>query len=157
MLYRQRIKILLILFIILFPLIAFASVKKPDFISTILPEIEKAKVEIGGDALKIPNSLVLVQAILESGRGTSSKAKSGNNFFGIKRGGNYARFNHYREGIKYYIITLMTHHAYKDLRKHFGSDSLTLIKHLGKYAEDPRYKEKMAKIIKSDNLMSFDS
>lgn len=130
---------------------------KKDFISEVLPDIEKAKDDIGGIAVKIPASLVLAQAIHESGWGKSGMAKNRKNLFGIKRGKNYAKFVDFEAGIKYYLRTLSTHKAYKDFRKHLGSNSLTLLKYLDDYAQDPEYTRKLKKIINSNNLLVLDS
>jgi uncharacterized FlgJ-related protein len=157
MLYRSRLKVSLIFFIVLFTNFSFADGKKDEFISALLPQIQKAKVEVGGNAMNIPDSLVLAQAIHESMWGKSKLAKQKNNLFGIKKGKNYAKFGRYKDGIKYYLNTLITHNAYKSLRKHMGSNSITLVKYLDNYAEDPRYEVKLAKLIRDNNLMSFDS
>lgn len=131
--------------------------KKEDFISAILPKIEKAKDDVGGFAEDIPASLVLAQAIHESGWGTSDFARHRKNLFGIKRGKVYASFENVEGGIKYYLQTLSTHGSYKDLRKHIGSNSLSLLKHLGDYAADPGYTTKLRKIINDNNLLVYDS
>ncbi|MDP2396280.1 MAG: hypothetical protein Q8M44_05420, partial [bacterium] len=64
---RQRQIISILFFMIGFSSLSFADSSniKKDFISEVLPDIEKAKDDIGGIAVKIPASLVLAQAIHE--------------------------------------------------------------------------------------------
>lgn len=156
---RQRYAVPTFLLMIIFSNVTFAITgnTKDDFISKVLPEIKKAKDDVGGIAGKIPVSLVLAQAIHESGWGNSRFAKHKKNLFGIKRGKDYAKFVNIEGGIKYYLQTLSTDDAYKGFRKHLGSGSLTLLKHLGDYAEDPEYATKLARIINVNHLLYFDS
>lgn len=81
----------------------------------------------------VPASLVIAQAAKESGWGTSRFAREGNNFFGIwcfyegcgmlplrrapGRSHEVAMFDSVEAGVRYYIRTINTHTAYKDLRQ----------------------------------------
>ncbi|MDD2871326.1 MAG: glucosaminidase domain-containing protein [Candidatus Gracilibacteria bacterium] len=151
--------------------ISFASEsKKVDFISAVLPKIEKAKDDLGGVAEKIPVSLVLAQAIHESGWGTSNFAKNKKNLFGIKtvavvasksskpkKKMVYKSFRNIELGIKYYLSNYVNNDDYKDFRKHLKHGTTALIKHLGPYAEDPSYAKKLRKIIDDNNLLVYDA
>ncbi len=80
----------------------------------------------------VPASLVVAQAAKESGWGTSRFATEGNNFFGIwcfNRGcglkplqresglmHEVATFDSVEQGVQYYVRTINTHHAYRELR-----------------------------------------
>lgn len=80
----------------------------------------------------VPASLIVAQAAKESGWGTSRFATQGNNFFGIwcfyegcgltplqrTEGFNHevATFESVEQGVRYYVRTINTHNAYKDLR-----------------------------------------
>ncbi len=170
---RQRLLTSIILFfLIIIPDTSFAFVnKKTDFISSILPEIEMAKDRVGGIADKIPASLVLAQAIHESGWGTSNFAKDRKNLFGVKtvkvirknksvrKVMVYKSFNRVGEGIRYYLSNYASNDDYEELRRYVskGSGTHTLIKHLGNYAQDPEYAGKLKKIIDDNHLLKFDS
>lgn len=79
----------------------------------------------------IPASLVLAQAALESGWGTSRFALKGNNLFGMRTydddapglkpagasGFKVRRFDSLADGVAAYMHNLNTHTAYKELRK----------------------------------------
>ncbi len=153
---QSKLYFILIFFIISHSNYSFAITSKEDFISKVLPAIQKAKDDIGGEASKIPESLVLAQAIHESSWGNSKLAKSKKNLFGIKKNSKYAKFHKLDDCVKYYLQTLLTHDAYKDFRGYLGSSSLILIKHMKNYAEDPKYTIKISKLIKVNNLRSFD-
>ncbi len=76
----------------------------------------------------IPASLVLSQAALESGWGTSRVSLASNNLFGQKSFGQknnftardqvrYAAFDSIGDAVKSYMTNLNSHEAYKDFRK----------------------------------------
>lgn len=65
----------------------------------------------------VPRAIVLGQAALESGWGTSSLAVDRNNLFGQKRsGGGYASFGTISQGVESYLRNVNTHGAYSDFR-----------------------------------------
>ncbi len=102
--------------------------------------IKLMQVKYGGNSLidllervnTIPTSLVIAQASLESGWGSSRFAQEGNNLFGIRtydedvpglkplknKNANFkVRLYHsVDEGIANYLLLLNTHHAYNDFR-----------------------------------------
>lgn len=120
-----------------------------------------------------PVSLVIAQASLESGWGTSSVAKKGNNLFGMKsfskdpkdsvRIGKktyYKKYETIDDSVKDYILTLARHGAYKQLRTAIvnGDNSLKLVQHLNSYSEiKEEYGRKLSTIIRANNLLDHDA
>lgn len=126
----------------------------------------------------IPTSLVVAQAAIESGWGTSRFAQEGNSLFGQRdysgggikptgaSGFTVAKFGSIGDSVKSYMNNLNTHNAYKGLRearkkmRDTGSDidSLSIIPSLSKYSErGGSYIRDLSSIIKSNNLQKFDS
>ena len=65
----------------------------------------------------LPAGLILGQAALESGWGTSRLAAEQNNLFGMKRSaGGYSEFETLGHGVEAYVRNLNTHGAYANLR-----------------------------------------
>jgi Bax protein len=137
---------------------------------------EKYRIE-EGDYQKLlevmifpPPSLILAQASLESAWGTSKLTKQGNNLFGmrsfeqneprIKIGKKiyYRKYNSVKDSIKDYVVNISRHSAYQDLRSGIvkGEDSLTLVKYLDKYAENPEYRQKLTSVLNSNNFIQYD-
>lgn len=120
-----------------------------------------------------PVSLVIAQASLESGWGTSNVAKKGNNLFGMKSfsknektsvkvGQNtyYKKYDTIDESVRDYILTLARHGAYKQLRTAIvnGDNSLKLVKHLNNYSEiREEYGKKLTTIIRANDLLKHDA
>lgn len=120
-----------------------------------------------------PVSLVIAQASLESGWGTSSVAKKGNNLFGMKSFSKdpknsvkvgkktyYKKYETIDDSVKDYILTLARHGAYKQLRTAIvnGENSLKLVKHLNSYSEiKEEYGRKLSTIIRVNNLLEHDA
>ncbi len=81
----------------------------------------------------VPASLIVAQAAKESGWGTSRFAIQGNNYFGIwcfyqgcglkplrreaNRTHEVASFDSVEQGVRYYVRTINTHVAYRELRE----------------------------------------
>ena len=129
---------------------------------------------------EIPVSLAIAQAAKETGWGTSRFALKGNALFGqwtwsgegLKPKnadeGKYhkvMKFHSLQLSVRAYLRNLNTHSTYKNLRKARTElrnqkkplDSLTLSKHLDKYAETgSQYIEVLQKIIEQNNLKDFD-
>ena len=137
---------------------------------------EKYRVE-EGDYKKLletmifpPPSLILAQASLESAWGTSKLTKQGNNLFGmrsfepneprVKIGKKvyYRKYKDVKESIKDYVVNISRHSAYQDLRSGIvnGEDSLSLVKYLDKYAENPEYRQKLTSVLNSNNFVQYD-
>lgn len=133
--------------------------KKIHFIQKLLPQIEEAKGEIDEETVSlIPNSIVIVQSVLESGWGTSTNAKRHKNYFGLRRGdGKYMRFASSKDGLKRYLMTLATHPSYRRFQAGLGKKNpLELVGYLGKYSENPDYINELRRIIRKNDLMKLD-
>lgn len=130
----------------------------------------------------VPASMVLAQAAIESGWGTSRFAKQGNNLFGhwcFKKGcglvpkfrnenqqHEVAQFETINESIRAYLMNLNSFSAYDEFRKlraKFSStskqnmSSLDLLPGLSPYSEQAeRYIEKVRIMIESNNLTQYD-
>ncbi|WP_304525959.1 glucosaminidase domain-containing protein [Halomonas sp. I5-271120] len=65
----------------------------------------------------VPLEMVAVQAVEESGWGTSRLARQNNNLFGMRTsGGRYQSFDSLQDAVRAYLKNLNTHRAYADLR-----------------------------------------
>lgn len=127
----------------------------------------------------IPASLVLAQAALESGWGTSRFALKANNLFGIRSynpdtpglepeeadGFKVIKYANLTESVAHYMLNLNTHEAYKELRQVRATmraheedpDSRQLSKRLTQYSEIPnKYGDLLHQIIDGDHLEEFD-
>ena len=129
----------------------------------------------------VPISLVLAQAAIESGWGTSRFAIEGNAYFGQKVIGKKVNgiepyentnplikvraFENINHSVKAYLNNLNTHYAYKNFRKSrtelrsFGKtlQGEILANELNKYSElGTEYVESIKKIIEKNNLKKFD-
>ncbi len=124
-----------------------------------------------------PTSIVIAQAIIESGWGTSRFFEKANNVFGIwsfnehekriaaskKRGAHTVYLKKYasvEQSIHDYFIMLSTKDAYKDFRatRLESQDPFILIKELGKYSElGDEYIENLRNTIKTNKLLAYDS
>jgi Bax protein len=126
----------------------------------------------------LPVSLVLAQAAIESGWGTSRFALKGNNLFGLRcpsglgilpseRGSrcgfSISTFEDLQECVKCYMWNINTRMEYKRLRKlrtqpHVHYDPLLLAHGLDTYSEmGPAYVDKVKGVIRGNNLKEYDS
>ena len=117
--------------------------------------------------LRVPYEMVIGQAALESGWGTSRFATEGNNLFGIRTwketsphllpqgvekwpGWGVKVFASKCDSVKYYIDLLNNHSAYekfRELRK-TTNDSMKLIKTLDKFSTTADYDQRVIRMIK---------
>ncbi|GMT48202.1 MAG: hypothetical protein IEMM0007_1768 [bacterium] len=119
-----------------------------------------------------PPSIILAQAALESGWGSSRFFEEGNNIFGIwtfgnsvgiKATGSEARLSRYDstlQAVKDYLFNINVGWAYKDFRKKRTdtSHSLQLIKYLDNYSIlRQEYVRRLNNIIRSTNLEIYDT
>jgi len=123
-----------------------------------------------------PVSLVLAQAALESGWGTSRFFREGYNIFGVwsysendfrmKSGLNrsdneiYVKaYNDYIDSVHNYYRTIGRVNAYKEFREKRTkcNNSLELSKYLNNYAEEGAYISLITSIIKDNNLSAYDN
>ena len=118
------------------------------------------------DIKQVNLELLLAQAALESGWGTSRFAREGKNLFGIRtydlrephmlpsnkpKKWGVKVFEHECDSVLYYIQTLNNHHAYEDYRKMLQdgiTDPFKLVETLDAYASDKHYFSKIKSIIK---------
>lgn len=123
-----------------------------------------------------PTSLVLAQAAIESGWGSSRFAIEGNNLFGVwgtssdnsviesryNRGEKQIylkKYNNIAESIDHYFLTLGRHRAYRSfrLKRYEQTDVYELIDALDKYSENGKeYTLLLKKVIEWNNLEQYD-
>ena len=124
-----------------------------------------------------PTSIIIAQAIIESGWGTSKFFKKGNNVFGVwsfnvndkripaseKRGKKTVYLKKYssvEESIADYLLTLSTKDVYKKFREKRleTQDPFELIKYLGNYSElREEYVKNLKNTIQKNRLIAYDS
>ncbi len=123
-----------------------------------------------------PTSLILAQAIVESGWGTSKFFQKANNVFGVwsfdpkdnriaaseKRGKKRIYLKKYEtlvESIHDYLLTISRHQSYQKFRQKRlkSQDPFVLVNYLDKYSEQgDAYIKNLKNIIKSNNLARYD-
>lgn len=122
-----------------------------------------------------PISLVLAQAAIESGWGTSRFSRQANNLFGVwtysrhnglkslyNRGDKeiYVRqYEHLQESVQHYFLTIAKARAYKRFRdkRWDGASSKELTKYLGSYSENgEKYEHDLKLIIRKNNFTQYD-
>ena len=124
-----------------------------------------------------PTSIVIAQAIIESGWGTSRFFEQANNVFGIwsfnehekriaaskKRGDKTIYLKKYKDveqSVSDYFLLLSTKDAYKEFREKRleSQDPFILIEQLGKYSElGEAYIENLKNTIEENQLLAYDS
>ena len=117
---------------------------------------------------QIPNELIIAQAVIETGWGTSRFANEGNNLFGIRTwnkdvpyllpipwtewpGWGVKMYSSKCESVVDYLHILNNVHAFEELREARANgvnDALELANYLDKYASKPTYVELVKEIIK---------
>ena len=117
---------------------------------------------------RIPNELIIAQAVIETGWGKSRFANEGNNLFGIRTwdkdepyllpipwtkwpGWGVKMYSSKCESVVDYLHILNNVHAFKELREARANgvnDALELANYLEKYASKPTYIELVKEIIK---------
>ena len=117
--------------------------------------------------LRVPYEMIIGQAALESGWGTSRFATEGNNLFGIRTwketsphllpmgvekwpGWGVKVFASKCDSVKYYVDLLNNHSAYKKFRelRKTTNDSTLLIKTLDKFSTTADYDKRVIRMIK---------
>ena len=154
--------------------------KKINFSELNRLDLNNVKQELSKKINTIPISMILAQAIIESGWGSSRFAQQGNalfgewtwkNHIGIKPKGNLdanfsvKNFSNLLDSVNSYILNLNTHPAYKDLRNYREKQIQTgknvtgyeLSYFLEKYAEIGfEYVIKVTNMIKNNKLDQFE-
>lgn len=122
-----------------------------------------------------PISLVIAQAALESGWGTSRFFREGNNIFGVwsfdsddsripskyKRNGRtvYLKsYSSYIQSIRNYYLTIARVPYYKKfrLKRWNGASSMDLLPFLSRYSEKSQYAQLAGSIIQDNNIQKYD-
>jgi len=155
--------------------------KKINFAKLSVKQVEEIKSKLLIKVNKIPISMILAQAIIESGWGSSRFAKEGNALFGEwtwqkgigikpqeKLDANYAvkNFNNISASLNSYILNLNRHEAYNEMRsyrnkKYRNGDPITgyeVANFLSGYAEiGYQYVTKVKDMIKFNKLERFEN
>lgn len=122
--------------------------------------VEEKKQKIGGLALKVPTSLAVAQAALESGYGESSLARKKNNHFGLRSKKGYYSFDNTKQGVLFYLENLVEkryYHKFQKLLQKGEQDPYVLLKSIAYiYAEDNSYFSKISSVIKVCSLEELD-
>jgi flagellum-specific peptidoglycan hydrolase FlgJ len=107
---------------------------------------------------QIPVSIVLGQAILESGSGTSVLSKRTNNFFGIRIRDTYQKFDSDEASFKRYAHILSKKARYAHLFDLNPLDYIAWAEAIANagYAEDPEYAKKLIAVIRTHKLYKLD-
>lgn len=119
-----------------------------------------------------PTSLIIAQASLESGWGSSRIAKEGNNLFGMKsslkdpnravkvgKKEYYKKYETIGDSVADYVMTISRHNAYASLRSGInnGEGTLALVNYLSNYSElKGVYAKRLTQVVKSNNLEKHD-
>jgi len=155
--------------------------KKINFVQLSDKQLEEIRSILLIKVNKIPISMILAQAIIESGWGSSRFAKEGNALFGEwtwqkgigikpqeKLDANYSvkNFSNISASLNSYILNLNRHEAYKEMRsyrnkKYINGDSITgyeAANFLSGYAEiGYQYITKVKDMIKFNKLERFEN
>lgn len=125
----------------------------------------------------LPASLMLAQAAVESGWGTSRFVREGNNLFGLRSLSGYgmvpkersqgksfkvSRFKDLQASIDFYLWTINTHKKYEELRKirstsPYPYDPVVIAEGLRHYSEKgDEYVETIVNLMDYNNLRQYD-
>lgn len=111
---------------------------------------------------KLPNSIVIAQAILESGNGKSKAARVKNNHFGLSLKSGLMSFTQSIQSVFSYFHTLNNNLSYKKLRslllrEEEELDVEMIVGAISKpYAKDKGYQQKILNVIETCELARFD-
>ena len=98
--------------------------------------------------LQIPSELIVAQAIIETGWGTSRFANEANNLFGIREG--LKEFKTKCDSVADYIRIINEVPAYaefREMRQEGVTDALVLARTLKRWAEEPHYTDLIEDVI----------
>jgi len=157
-LYKTK---LLVLLLFLFSFFSQKSLAcDEDYISSMNEIIEEKKLETGNVISKMPNSVIIAQAIQETGYGTSRASVKKNNHFGLMSKGKTISFGSVEESVIFYLRNLDSNGAYKKLREKLQKGETNTYKILNSfskcYAQDENYSKKILSIINQCNLRRYD-
>lgn len=122
----------------------------------ITPEIENYAHEVK-EKYGVPESITLAQAIYESSLGKSNLAQKNNNWFGIKSGGGWAKYDNARDSFLAYGKLLS-----KDRYTKYTKDATTDSEYIngvvkGGYCDDEGYTTNILSIISSNKLDKYNT
>lgn len=112
--------------------------------------------------IKYPTSLILSQAALESGWGTSKIFRENNNIFGMvaySSGGKYQKYDSIKDSVRDFILILSRVSVYEPLRKRIraGQEPMEIAKGLRAYSTTKdRYVREVQSMMSRNNLERFD-
>ncbi|MBW7955084.1 glucosaminidase domain-containing protein [Candidatus Gracilibacteria bacterium] len=131
---------------------SYARCGDKDYIDKMTEIVEAKKEKIGGLALKIPTSIAVAQAVLETGYGESKLARTKNNHFGLRSKNGYYSFLTVKQGVLFYLENLIEgpyYSKFQNLLKKGEKRESVLLKSIASiYAEDDDYQSKLAFVIK---------
>ncbi|MBC2850365.1 glucosaminidase domain-containing protein [Cetobacterium sp. 8H] len=114
--------------------------------------------------IKYPTSLILSQAAIESGWGTSKVFKSRNNLFGMNAykhtNRTYKEYDSIKDSVKDFVLTLSRVDAYKSLRTrvHAGEPPEKIAHGLKYYSEKKEaYIRYVQSMLKANNFTQYDA
>ena len=151
---------LLAILFMMFSSVAYSC--NDEYINYMNSIIEETRQDIDGViAENMPNSIIIAQAVLETGYGKSRAARRQNNHFGMSSQNRIMTYGSVEENVEAYFVNLSNHNAYRKLRETLESDNYDLPKiinsYAGYYAEDPHYSRKVLSVINSCKLNYYDS
>ena len=106
--------------------------------------------------LQIPSELIVAQAIIETGWGTSRFANEANNLFGIREG--LKVFKTKCDSVADYIRIINEVPAYaefREMRQDGITDALLLARTLKRWAEDPNYTDLIEDVIQHNIRVKY--
>lgn len=126
--------------------------------SSFLAEIGPVAIQMGRETGRFP-SVAIAQAIIESGWGESSLAKTHNNILGIKGNDGYEYFSSIQESMRYYgTLFTRTRGLARHYHKFLNATTVEEAAHAlsGTYAESSDYGEHILDTIDRYNLREYD-
>jgi Bax protein len=120
---------------------------KPLFVYSLNSCIEDLNKDISIEK-QIPSELIVAQAIIETGWGTSRFANEANNLFGIRQG--LKVFKTKCDSVADYIRIINEVSAYaefREMRQDGVTDALLLARTLKRWAEEPHYTDLIEEVI----------
>lgn len=132
-----------------------------NYINNMNTLIEVVKEDTQGVASdKLPNSITIAQAVLETGNGKSYAAKVKKNHFGLSEKKEVMSFDSSLDSVSMYFETLNSKPYYEKLRKKLkkGDNNINkIVNALARvYARDKEYPQKVIRIIDQCQLARFD-
>lgn len=148
-------------FLITFSSVSFGQCGDMEYINWMSDIVQRKKEKLGGLAKRIPTSLAVAQAALETGYGESYSAQKRKNHFGLMSGNKHIVFSSSKESAETYLETVSEKPYYKtvqNLLKKGENDPFKLLKAIAPiFAQDKEYVAKISAVIRSCDLTSLDN